>query len=127
MDYYKQISVNTGCRLVIEDNAVVTSHNIRWSGIVVFGNSNESQLPRDQNGLPLYQGELIINSGGTVSNALYGIITKKIEDGVGYMASGGGIVRLQNAKFKNNIIVFLFVIIIISILLIICQCQMFHI
>jgi hypothetical protein len=94
-----KIVVQRGAKLLI-DGGVISATNAKnqWTGIEVWGNSNQPQLVE-------YQGFVKINNGGTIKHSELGIYTNRPDDNnptlwmSGYT---GGIVQGNKAKFINN-------------------------
>lgn len=92
------IKVLPGGKLIVRNNAVLSSVCERelWDGIELFGSANLPQI--DQN-----QGVIEINTGGTIENARNAIsVYGRDDDNNIDWNSTGGIVRANNAAFKNN-------------------------
>jgi hypothetical protein len=80
------ILVERGAELII-DNAILTSCESMWQGIVVMGNRNLNQNGNNQ-------GLVSLLNGATIANARVGVET-------GGARSAGGIIQAENAYFYN--------------------------
>jgi len=89
-----KIIVKRGGKLII-DGGTITSQNGIWQGILVHGTSNQPQNNT-------YQGKVKVINGGTIENALCGIRAVKMSDDIPNYDYTGGIVKANNAVFKNN-------------------------
>ena len=107
-----KIVVEPGGRLIIDGGTVTSarnagpSHEGLWQGIEVWGNPLQTQDAREPNGLPTYQGEVIIRNGGTISNALMAVAANKVNSLSTYASfdwsKTGGIIIADHAHFINN-------------------------
>lgn len=96
-----KIIVERGAKLVIDAGKITCAWDKNfWRGIEVWGNPTQPQGNVTANG----QGQVYIINGGTIENAEIGIAAMQ------YGANGlpvpnfyGGIIRAENASFKNNI------------------------
>ncbi|MCD4695460.1 MAG: T9SS type A sorting domain-containing protein [Bacteroidales bacterium] len=107
-----KINVERGAKLIL-DGGTLTNYkfceyeNDLWQGVEVWGDDSESQYPCQGN---LEQGTIEIKNGGTIENAVRGVLLSKY-DGVDYDEDyNGGIIRVLNggnplspdANFINN-------------------------
>jgi len=90
------IIVEPGGKLIIEDNALITSGGgCSWKGISVLGDPSNSQVPESN------QGVVEIKTGGSIENAIAAIQAPGNENP--YNAHQfGGIIRADDAVFRNN-------------------------
>jgi len=90
-----KIIVEPGGKLTIDGGTLTNGCGEAWQGIEVWGQSQYSQNPS-------YQGLVEITNGGTIENAIIGILANK---GPGLATHGytGGIVLANGAIFKNNV------------------------
>ncbi|MCF8424671.1 MAG: zinc-dependent metalloprotease [Bacteroidia bacterium] len=97
-----RIIVERGGRLIV-DGGEINAWGPSWSGIQVWGTSNQPQRI-NANGLSTYQGIVKIINQGLVRDAKIGIITSKNDENGNIDWGGyfGGIVQCDNAKFINN-------------------------
>lgn len=95
MPHYSNIIVEPGGKLVI-DGGTITSDlpNDLWRGIMVQGVSTANQ----DGGA---QGVVEMVHGATIENALEGIVAG--DDRVNDYSKSGGIVKISNAVFHNNV------------------------
>lgn len=96
-----KITVEPGSRLIIDNATLTTGCSDYWQGIIIRGNPLENQMDRNQNGLAIHQGEVIIKNGGTIRNAECAV---EIADNNTPYAKGGGILKANDASFINNIV-----------------------
>jgi len=88
-----KVIVEPGAKLIL-DGCLLTNYgcyNNTWQGIVVQGDPTKSQIPESN------QGVLEISSGGTIANAKIAVNVMGTQ-----LFKGGGIVRIDNAVFRNN-------------------------
>ena len=89
-----KIIIEPGGKLTIDGpNAKITnSCDVPWFGIELHGNSLAQQDPS-------LQGHIVIRNGGSIENAVTGIMVGDISD----PSMSGGIVEATDATFKNNV------------------------
>lgn len=90
-----KIIVERGGQLIIDGGTLTSACNGLWGGIEVWGNTDEPQTLTEQGSVK------IINSG-TIENAICGIKTIKVKQGLELPNYAGGIIWANNAVFKNN-------------------------
>lgn len=95
MSANKKIVVKPGGKLIIDGGRITSFCESPWQGIEVWGTANQHQY--NVNGI-CYQGTLILENGGTIENAIEGIVNWKPDD----YNSMGGIIQATNANFINN-------------------------
>jgi len=86
-----KIVIEPGAKLIVDGGTLTSRCNGFWQGIVVQGDPNLSQIPETN------QGVLEIKSGGTISNAELAVTVMGTT-----LFKGGGIVRIDDAVFRNN-------------------------
>ena len=101
MQSFSKIKIKPGAKLII-DGGIVTNgcDNGLWQGIELWGNTNQNQVP--VNGI-YQQGIVQIINGGTIENAVCGIVTAAFDasNGKEILGMHGGIILADNAVFKN--------------------------
>lgn len=90
-----KIIVQPGSTLILDGGKLTTTCSTLWSGIEVWGNTNQHQFTI--NGV-CNQGTCILTNGATVENAEDGVTNWKKDD----YNSIGGIIQANNANFINN-------------------------
>jgi hypothetical protein len=89
------ILVEEGAKLVIENNAILTSLDdcptSIWDGIKVWGNPNQPQNAT-------YQGKVSLINGAIIENARIAIY----QGGDDCCSKSGGIIQATNSTFRNN-------------------------
>lgn len=95
-----KIIVKRGGKLCIDGGKMTNLDEGKyWKGIEVWGNSRLPQTPRSN------QGQVSIINGGSIENAICGVIATRISDednGIPMQDYNGGIIIGVNAIFKNN-------------------------
>ncbi len=91
-----RIVVEPGAKLIVDGGIITNPCGEFWGGIHVQGNSNLPQLPIAN------QGYVVVKNGAIIENAFTGIHTLSGGLNVIGSAHGGGVVRIDNAKFINN-------------------------
>lgn len=86
-----KIAVEPGAKLIIDGGNLKNAHDQTWAGIEVHGRSDMEQS--DQN-----QGVLILKNDAVIENAHNAISVWE----PGNFCSSGGIIRADNAIFRNN-------------------------
>ncbi len=96
-----KIVVERGGKLIIDGGTITNSSKVLWKGVEVWGNPFVGQSNTTSNG----QGQVIIQNGGTVENAEIAVAATQLDpQGQPNFLWDGGIIRAQNAVFRNNII-----------------------
>jgi len=97
-----KIIVESGGQLIIDGGLLTNTCGNSWQGILVYGHSGQAQ---DYT----YQGLVAVLNGGTIENAVCGVSTIKYstpgnpeDDLTPDYYYTGGIVRCDDALFKNN-------------------------
>ncbi|GAA4454597.1 hypothetical protein GCM10023092_16850 [Rurimicrobium arvi] len=96
MPYHANIIVEPGGELVLDGGTITSDRNddeYFWYGISVLGKSNRAQTTA-------YQGKVRVINGGTIKNALHGIVAG--DEVFGTSNSGGGIIEVNGGQFVNN-------------------------
>ncbi|WP_083261407.1 right-handed parallel beta-helix repeat-containing protein, partial [Crocinitomix algicola] len=100
MNFETKLIVEPGAKLRLINGAKLTSYdeceNSMWSGVEVHGLKGEPQTE-------FYQGVLEMNDA-TIENAIIGVSTVERIDNVKQSYSTGGILRIENSNFENNLI-----------------------
>jgi len=92
-----KLIIERGAKLYIDGGVLTNScDSDTWQGIEVWGNSAQGQNPS-------YQGMLEITNGGTIENAITGVLLDKGGSGNAPQGYTGGIIIADNAVFKNNL------------------------
>lgn len=86
-----KIIVEPGGKLTIDGGKISNTCGKYWQGIELRGTST---APQD----PMYQGLVIVKNGGTIENAVTGILVGNTNN----PGCSGGIVEATNAVFHNN-------------------------
>lgn len=96
-----KVIVQRGAKLIIDQGIFTNICGQRWKGIEVWGNPNVGQSNTTSNG----QGQVTIINGAIIEKAEIAVTVTRIDpNGQPNFAYDGGIIRAQNAFFKNNII-----------------------
>ena len=102
-----KLIVEKGAKLIL-DNGTLTNAclNEFWGGIEVNGNEQASQIPYFNSTPQAWewdQGIIEIINGGTIENAICGIKTVETDNnGNEIYGTYGGIIKADNAVFRNN-------------------------
>lgn len=102
-----RLYVEKGAKVIIQNNAVVTSasscNGYMWLGIELQGDIAQKQII--SSGVDANHGMCVIQSGGTVKNALVGVKNFATVNGDGesidWAKMGGGILQSNGGKFIN--------------------------
>lgn len=95
MPQNKKIIVERKGWLIIKGGTITCEDGGFWSGIEVWG---ENGQPSDLS----HQGQVVINSGGTIERADIGIRTIAFINDVTNPDYSGGLIRIDDANFINN-------------------------
>ncbi|MBN4072434.1 hypothetical protein JYT74_00200 [Crocinitomix catalasitica] len=100
LPYVTNIVVKPGGKLTLINDATLTSisdcPSSMWDGIQVHGNWDQPQTPE-------LQGQLVMNNA-KIENAVIGVAAVKRDNFVKDLTKTGGILKIQNSEFKNNLI-----------------------
>ncbi|MCX6296561.1 MAG: T9SS type A sorting domain-containing protein, partial [Bacteroidetes bacterium] len=96
-----KVIVKRGAKLIIDQGIFTNICGQRWKGIQVLGNPSLAQSNTTLNG----QGQVIIQNGGSVEKAEVAVAATWIDpiSGQPDFNWDGGIIRAQNAFFRNDI------------------------
>ncbi len=92
-----KITVYPGGRLIIDGGGIYAANKKNWDCIEVLGDPSKSQYPH------MNQGYVEIINGACISEANVGVVTYKRKNGQYIPGYEGGIVQVDNAIFKNNL------------------------
>ena len=93
-----KVTIEPGSKLVIDGTTLTNSCPDKiWYGILVSGNSLLPQTAQNQ-------GTLELKNGAVIENARNAIATYELnaDGGINWDNKSGGIIRAENATFKNN-------------------------
>ncbi len=90
------LTVKAGGKLIIDGARLTNTCDELWSGITVFGNSDSAQWNNISS-----QGYLEVKNGAIIENAKNAIFVG--DKDIPWGPQNGGIVKIDNAIFRNNI------------------------
>jgi len=101
LPYESKVIIEPGGELRLINGAKLTSYsgcpNSMWSGVEVWGDATKIQTTA-------FQGKLVMNTGAEIENAIIGVACVKREGFVKDLTKTGGILQIQDAVFRNNLI-----------------------